>query len=222
MTDEKETYKIRFDLVPLTYYVISDKSSIYDPSKQYFKPYYLLSSIRGVLRTASSLGLKTLLDLDCGSECERSFDDFKKDYKAPNCILCDTYGYTGRSGDCRVIVEDTQKEDFIKVHKEETLVKLLFRGPYPIYISSSPLTVYVYCRSLCGALIVVLGLYFINLGIVRLGRYKSRAYGIMKVNIKETNVQVDNLRPQDLMNKKDLKDLEPLKNAIKKCIDRGG
>jgi CRISPR/Cas system CSM-associated protein Csm3 (group 7 of RAMP superfamily) len=170
-----------------------------------------LSSVKGMLRTASIFGFRTLFREE-GYSCEELFgktcpelsDEERKKLRFYPCPICRTYGMTGLRG-CKIIVTNIKE---VMGGIKEMKYRFLYRGPYDLKVSKEPLKVSVICDKTfkCNVFIILLGLYYINKGIIRLGGFKSRGLGIFRVEIEGNEW------------KKLIDDVNVLRGHLEKCL----
>jgi hypothetical protein len=197
--------KLEFKLVPVMPYTLFNGDVKYS---KYSIGY--LSSVKGMLRTASIFGFRTLFGegYSCeelfGKTCPELSDEERKKLRFFPCPICRTYGMTGLRG-CKFIVTNIKE---VMGGIKEMKYRFLYRGPYDLKVSKEPLRVSVICDETfkCNVFVILLGLYYINKGIIRLGGFKSRGLGIFRVEIEGDEW------------KKLIEDVNVLKGHLKKCL----
>ncbi|MEM0173976.1 MAG: hypothetical protein QXV69_08565 [Sulfolobaceae archaeon] len=161
-----------------------------------------------MLRTASIFGFRTLLGDGYSCEdmynktCPELTEEERKGLKMFPCPVCKTYGMLRFKG-CSFFVKNLNE---IVSAREELKYRFLFIGPYLVLVSKKPIDVLVVCNDKCSHLVILLGLYYVNIGIIRLGRFRSRGLGIFRVEIKDQELQ------------KLFNDVSNLKEELRKCL----
>ncbi|BAB67088.1 hypothetical protein [Sulfurisphaera tokodaii] len=193
--------KFEFILKPITPFTLT--------LSDVFKESYI-SSIKGMFRTASIFGLRTLFGEGYSCEdmynktCPELTEEERKGLRVFPCPICRTYGMMGLKG-CSFFIENFSE---VISAKKNFNYRFLFRGPYnKILVSEKPIKVLAVCNYTCSHLIILLGLYYVNLGIIRLGRFKSRGLGIFRVEIEDKELQ------------KLLEDINTLREKLRECLE---
>ena len=192
--------KFEFTLKPVTPFTLT-RSDAFGES--------YISSIKGMLRTASIFGLRTLFGEGYSCEdmynktCPELTEEERKRLKIFPCPICRTYGMMGLKG-CSFFIENFS--EVVNAGKD-FYYRFLFRGPYRVLVSEKPIKVLAVCNYKCSHLIILLGLYYVNAGIIRLGRFKSRGLGVFRVEVEDEELQ------------KLLNDINALREKLRECLE---
>ncbi|BFI75714.1 hypothetical protein [Sulfurisphaera ohwakuensis] len=204
--------KIELTLIPVTPFTLtpSDICSLFKKGENNINMPFYVSSIKGMLRAASIFGFRSRFG--DGYSCEDTFNKTcpeltekeRNVLKTFPCPICKTYGMLGLKG-CSLFITNLNE---VVEGKELINYRFLFRGPYYISVSQKPLDIVIICddKFKCSPLVILLGLHYIDKGIIRLGKFKSRGFGIFKVKMKNGELQ------------KLLNNIDILENELKKCL----
>ncbi|WP_126450743.1 hypothetical protein [Sulfodiicoccus acidiphilus] len=147
------------------------------------------SSVKGLLRTASTLGMDELLGP--GHSCESlstscSLERRPSTLKSWPCLICRTYGFEGRKGSVLRVRYLEGRSSTLPGEDYEFKYRFLYRkNTYRVPVSRSSIEVTVTSEDVCAPVVVATGLLYIDQGVVRMGKFRSRGLGILNVKYRE-------------------------------------